>query len=456
MASNRTSIHGQWSSKWVFILAVTGSAVGLGNIWRFPYATADNGGGAFVLVYLVCVALVGLPIMIAEIMLGRRGRQSPINTMKTLAEDERRSRYWYLLGVMGVFAGFIILTFYSIVAGWTVAYIFQAMSGVFIGADAQQTQDIFADLVSDPKRLLLWHTVFMAMTIFVVSRGVRSGLEQAVRYLMPALFFLLVVLVVYSMSTPGFSGAMSFLFKPDFSQIEPSTILVALGHAFFTLSLGMGALMTYGSYLSDRTSIPATSVAIAVMDTGVALLAGMAIFPIMFTYGLQPEEGGPGLIFKILPIAFGQMPYGRGLGVMFFVLLMLAAWTSAISLLEPVTAWLVEKKGYTRIRAAMSAGFVAWVLGIGSLLSLNLWSGAKLFGMTFFELVEYLSVNVLLPVGGLLMAVFAGWLMSKSSSLGELKSGRIGYMAWKVGARYIAPAGVIIILLHSAFGLWGS
>ena len=256
MASNRTSIHGQWSSKWVFILAVTGSAVGLGNIWRFPYATADNGGGAFVLVYLVCVALVGLPIMMAEIMLGRRGRQSPINTMKTLAEDERRSRHWYLLGVMGVFAGFIILTFYSIVAGWTVAYIFQAMSGVFIGADAQQTQDIFADLVSDPKRLLLWHTVFMAMTIFVVSRGVRSGLEQAVRYLMPALFFLLVVLVVYSMSTPGFSGAMSFLFKPDFSQIEPSTILVALGHAFFTLSLGMGALMTYGSYLSDRTSIP--------------------------------------------------------------------------------------------------------------------------------------------------------------------------------------------------------
>ena len=456
MASNRTSIHGQWSSKWVFILAVTGSAVGLGNIWRFPYATADNGGGAFVLVYLVCVALVGLPIMIAEIMLGRRGRQSPINTMKTLAEDERRSRHWYLLGVMGVFAGFIILTFYSIVAGWTVAYVFQAMSGVFIGADAQQTQDIFADLVSDPKRLLLWHTVFMAMTIFVVSRGVRSGLEQAVRYLMPALFFLLVVLVVYSMSTPGFSGAMSFLFKPDFSQIEPSTILVALGHAFFTLSLGMGALMTYGSYLSDHTSIPATSVAIAVMDTGVALLAGMAIFPIMFTYGLQPEEGGPGLIFKILPIAFGQMPYGRGLGVMFFVLLMLAAWTSAISLLEPVTAWLVEKKGYTRIRAAMSAGFVAWVLGIGSLLSLNLWSGAKLFGLTFFELVEYLSVNVLLPVGGLLMAVFAGWLMSKSSSLGELKLGRIGYMAWKVGARYIAPAGVIIILLHSAFGLWGS
>ncbi len=456
MASNRTSIHGQWSSKWVFILAVTGSAVGLGNIWRFPYATADNGGGAFVLVYLVCVALVGLPIMMAEIMLGRRGRQSPINTMKTLAEDERQSRHWYLLGVMGVFAGFIILTFYSIVAGWTVAYVFQAMSGVFIGADAQQTQDLFGDLVSDPKRLLLWHTVFMSMTIFVISRGVRSGLEQAVRYLMPALFFLLVVLVVYSMSTPGFSEAMSFLFKPDFSQIEPSTILVALGHAFFTLSLGMGALMTYGSYLSDRTSIPTTSVAIAVMDTGAALLAGMAIFPIMFTYGLQPEEGGPGLIFKILPIAFGQMPYGRGLGVMFFVLLMLAAWTSAISLLEPVTAWLVEKKGYTRIRAAMSAGFVAWVLGIGSLLSLNLWSGAKLFGLTFFELVEYLSVNVLLPVGGLLMAVFAGWLMSKSSSLDELKSGRIGYMAWKVGAMYIAPAGVIIILLHNAFGLWGS
>ena len=455
MASNRISIHGQWSSRWIFILAATGSAVGLGNIWRFPYVTAENGGGAFVLIYLVCIVLVGLPIMMAEIMLGRRGRQSPINTMKTLAEEEGRSRHWQLLGVMGVFAGFLILTFYSIVASWTLAYIVRSMSGIFIQADAVQTQDIFAALVSDPERLLAWHTLFMIMTVFVISKGVKNGLERAVRYLMPALFLLLLVLVGYSLTTAGFSDAMSYLLKPDFSQVGPSTILVGLGQAFFSLSLGMGAIMTYGAYLSDRTSIPGTTVSIAVIDTSVALLAGIAIFPIMFTYGLQPEEGGPGLIFKILPIAFGQMAYGRILSVTFFTLLMFAAWTSALSILEPVTAWLVEKKGYTRMRAATYAGLVAWFLGLGSLLSLNLWSDAKLFGMTFFELVEHLSVNIMLPVGGLLISVFAAWLMSRSSSFDELKLGKYGYMAWKVGAMYIAPAGVILILLQELFGFLG-
>jgi len=455
MAGNRTSIHGQWTSKWAFILAATGSAVGLGNIWRFPYITAENGGGAFVLVYLVCVLLVGFPIMIAEILMGRRGRQSPINTMKTLAEEENRSKHWHLLGAMGVMAGFLILTFYSIVAGWTLAYIFRAGSGMFTGASAEQIADIFASLVSDPERLLAWHTIFMAMTVFVVSRGVKSGLEKAARYLMPTLFFLLVVMGGYSLSTAGFGDAMSYLFKPDFSQITRSTILVGLGQAFFSLSLGMGAIMTYGAYLSDRASIPGTTVGIAIMDTTVALLAGIAIFPIMFTYGLQPGQDGPGLIFKILPVAFGQMPYGNFFGTVFFVLLMFAAWTSAISLLEPACAWLVERKGHTRVRAAMYAGAVAWVLGLGSLLSLNLWSDKTLFGKTFFDLVEYLSVNIMLPVGGLFISIFAAWLMSRSSTFEELKLNEKGYLAWKTGARFIAPVGVVLILLQEAFGVFG-
>ena len=455
MAANRTSIHGQWSSRWIFILAATGSAVGLGNIWRFPYITAEHGGGAFVLIYLVCIVLVGVPIMMSEIMLGRRGRQSPIHTMESLAEEEGHSRHWRLVGVLGVFAGFFILTFYSIVAGWTLAYILRALSGMFDQASAQQTQDIFAALVSDPERLLAWHTLFMIMTVFVVSRGVKKGLESAVRYLMPALFLLLLFLVVYSMTTPGFSKALSYLFKPDFSQVGPSTILVALGQAFFSLSLGMGAIMTYGSYLSERASIPATTGYIVVMDTCVALLAGLAIFPIMFSYGLQPEAGGPGLIFQILPIAFGQMAYGRILAVIFFTLLMFAAWTSALSILEPITAWLVEKTGYSRVWAAISAGVVAWILGIGSLLSLNLWSEAKLFGMTFFGLMEHLSVNIMLPVGGLLIAVFAGWFMAKSSSFDELKLNKNAYLAWKVAAMFIAPAGVILILLQKLFGFLG-
>ena len=455
MAANRTSIHGQWSSRWIFILAATGSAVGLGNIWRFPYITAENGGGAFVLIYLVCIVLVGLPIMMSEIMLGRRGRRSPIHTMEELAREEGRSRHWRLVGVMGVFAGFFILTFYSIVAGWTLAYILRAVSGVFQGAGAQETQDIFSALVSDPERLLAWHTLFMIMTVSVVARGIKQGLEQAVRYLMPALLLLLLFLVGYSFTTPGFSEALSYLFKPDFSQVGPSTILVALGQAFFSLSLGMGAIMTYGSYLSDNASIPGTTVSIGVMDTGVALLAGLAIFPIMFSFGLQPEEGGPGLIFKILPIAFGQMSYGNVLAVVFFTLLMFAAWTSALSILEPITAWLVEKTGQSRMRAALTAGLVAWVLGLGSLLSLNLWSEVKLFGMTFFGLMEHLSVNIMLPVGGLLISVFAGWYMSSSSSFAELKLGNNAYLAWKVAARFIAPAGVILILLQEVFGFLG-
>lgn len=455
MAANRTSIHGQWSSRWIFILAATGSAVGLGNIWRFPYITAENGGGAFVLIYLVCIVLVGLPIMMSEIMLGRRGRRSPIHTMEELAGEEGRSRHWRLVGVMGVFAGFFILTFYSIVAGWTLAYIVRAVSGMFQGVSAQETQDIFNALVSDPERLLAWHTLFMIMTVFVVARGIKQGLEQAVRYLMPALLLLLLFLVGYSFTTPGFSEALSYLFKPDFSQVGPSTVLVALGQAFFSLSLGMGAIMTYGSYLSDNASIPGTTVSIGVMDTGVALLAGLAIFPIMFSFGLHPEEGGPGLIFKILPIAFGQMSYGSILAVVFFTLLMFAAWTSSLSILEPITAWLVEKTGHTRMRAAITAGLVAWVLGLGSLLSLNLWSEVKLFGMTFFGLMEHLSVNIMLPVGGLLISVFAGWFMSRSASFAELKLGDNAYLAWKVAARFIAPAGVILILLQEVFGFLG-
>ena len=455
MAANRTSIHGQWSSRWIFILAATGSAVGLGNIWRFPYITAENGGGAFVLIYLVCIVLVGLPIMMSEIMLGRRGRRSPIHTMEDLAVEEGRNRHWRLVGVMGVLAGFLILTFYSIVAGWTLAYIMRAVSGMFDGASAEETQVIFYALVSDPERLLAWHTLFMIMTVFVVARGIEQGLERAVRYLMPALFLMLLFLVGYSFTTPGFTEALSYLFKPDFSQVGPSTILVALGQAFFSLSLGMGAIMAYGSYLSDKASIPGTTVSIGVMDTGVALLAGLAIFPIMFSFGLQPEEGGPGLIFKILPIAFGQMAYGSTLAVVFFTLLMFAAWTSALSILEPVTAWVVEKTGHSRVRAAVTTGLVAWVLGLGSLLSLNLWSEVKLFGMTFFGLMEYLSVNIMLPVGGLLIAVFAGWYMSESSSLAELKLGKNTYLAWKVAARFIAPAGVILILLQELFGFLG-
>lgn len=448
MAARRTSIHGEWSSRLAFILAATGSAVGLGNIWRFPYVTGENGGGAFVIVYLVCVVLIGLPIMMSEILIGRRGRQSPINTMRTLAQEEGCNPAWQYLGWMGMAAGFMILSFYSVVAGWTLAYVFRTGSGVFSGATAEGVSSIFNEFVADPERLLAWHTIFIVMTIIVVSRGVKSGLEKAVRFLMPALFVLLVVMVGYSMNTDGYSAALDYLFEPDFSKIDAKVILSAMGQAFFSLSLGMGAIMIYGSYLSHTASIARTAAVVAFMDTLVAVLAGLAIFPLVFAYQLEPQ-GGPGLIFKTLPIAFGQMPGGELFGSLFFVLLVFAAWTSSISLLEPAVTWLVENRGMNRVKASAWTGIAAWVLGVGSLFSLNIWSGYKLFDKTFFDLIEYLTANVMLPLGGLLIAIFAVWKMSREASRGELgMSDGIGYAIWRFLVKYITPVAIGLVFLN--------
>ncbi len=443
----RTSIHGQWSSRMAFILAATGSAVGLGNIWKFPYITGENGGGAFVLVYLFCIAAVGVPIMMAEVMLGRRGRQSPINTMATLAAEEGRPQVWSLLGWFGVIAGFLILSYYSVIAGWALSYVFRTASGMFQGATADGVSSIFTDLVSDPEKLLAWHTIFMIATMMIVARGVKHGLERAVSYLMPSLFVLLVVLLFYSISTGNFSQGVEFLFNPDFSKLNASSVLTAMGHAFFTLSLGMGAIMVYGSYLPRDTSIAKASMAIALADTLVALMAGLVIFPIVFANNLEPAAG-PGLIFQTLPIAFGQMEAGVLIGTLFFVLLVFAAWSSSISLIEPAVAWLVENHGMNRIYASVFIGIVTWFIGIGSLLSFNLWSDRKLLGLNFFEVLDYLTANIMLPLGGLFIAIFAGWLMKVESSKNELRTTEKGYNVWLVLVRFIAPVAVMVVFLN--------
>ncbi|WJW76448.1 sodium-dependent transporter [Thiohalobacter sp. IOR34] len=450
MSARRTSIHGEWSSRFAFILAATGSAVGLGNIWRFPYVTGESGGGAFVLVYLLCVALIGIPVMMAEILLGRRGRQSPLNTMRTLAQEEGRSPAWQYVGWLGMAAGFMILSFYSVVAGWTLAYVVRTATGVFEGATAEGVQSIFTDFIANPEGLLAWHTIFMVMTIIVVSRGVKSGLEQAVRFLMPALFVLLIAMVGYAMNTGQFQQAVEYLFKPDFSRLDAEVVLNAMGQAFFSLSLGMGAIMIYGSYLSHTASITRTAVVVAGMDTLVAILAGLAIFPLVFEYGLEPA-GGPGLIFMTLPIAFGQMPGGALFGALFFLLLVFAAWTSAISLLEPAVTWLVENRGMNRVKAAAWSGLAAWVFGILSLLSLNLWSDDryKLFGMPFIDLVDWLTANVMLPIGGLLIAIFAAWMMSREASRAELGlADGLGFGLWRFLVRYVTPFAILLIFLN--------
>jgi NSS family neurotransmitter:Na+ symporter len=452
MAGERKSIHGQWSSRLVFIMAATGSAVGLGNIWKFPYITGENGGGTFVLVYLLCIALIGLPIMMAEIMLGRRGKQSPINTMKTLASEEGRNANWVWLGWMGVIAGFLILSYYSVIAGWATAYVFRTVSGVFVGATADGVNSIFSDLVSNPEKLLAWHTIFMVMTMVIVSRGVKNGLEQAVRYLMPALLILLLLVVGYAMSTGYFMQGIDFLFTPG--PITSEGVLIAMGHAFFTLSLGMGAIMVYGSYLPQHTSIAQASIFIALADTGIALLAGMAIFPIVFANGLEPGQG-PGLIFKTLPIAFGHMEAGTLVGTGFFTLLVFAAWTSAISLIEPAVAWLVENKDMNRVRASVLVGGATWLMGLGTVFSFNIWSEYTwsipfLFkDYDFFETLDYLTANIMLPLGGLFIAIFAAWLMRENSSCEELATYTIVYRVWRVLVRYVTPIAVIIVFLRA-------
>lgn len=449
MTRKRKSIHGQWSSRWVFVLAATGSAVGLGNIWRFPYITGIYGGGAFVLVYILCVIMLAVPIMMAEIMVGRRGRQSPINTMQSLAEDEGLNPNWRYLGWMGVIAGFMILSFYSVVAGWTIDYIFRAGSGGFASASDNEIAGLFEGLLANPERLLVLHTIFMALTVIVVSMGVKSGLERAVKFMMPALFILLLIMVGYAISTPGFSQGLSYMFYPDFSKLSAAGVLAAMGQAFFSLSLGMGAIMVYGSYLPDNASITKTTISIAAADTSVSILAGMAIFPLVFSYGLEPDKG-PGLIFITLPIAFGKMPYGEFFGAVFFILLLFAAWTSSISLLEPAVAWLVENRGMTRPRASALTGLAAWVMGIGSVLSFNHWADYKLFNKTYFDMMDYLTSNIMLPLGGLLLAVFAAWLMKQNSSVEELDMGDgFAYKCWYFAVRYIAPVGVLIIFLQA-------
>ncbi len=455
--------RGLWTSRVAFILAATGSAVGLGNIWRFPYATGENGGGVFVLIYIACVFLIGIPIMMAEVMLGRRAQRNPIDTMRQLALQERQSVHWAWVGRMGIVAGFLILSYYSVVAGWILAYIFRMAANIFQGMDAVQVEGVFSALTSDPERLLFWHTIFMVTTVAIVARGVEHGLEKAVRYLMPALFGILVILFLYAMTTDAFVDALKFMFVPDISKFHGESILAAMGMAFFSLSLGMGAIMMYGSYLPKDASIAKTTITVAMADTGVALLAGMVIFSVVFANSMEPSQGA-GLVFTSLPLAFNNLPAGGLIGTLFFILLAFAAVTSAISLLEPPVAWLIENKHWDRAQAAILCGSIVWILGLGTVFSFNLWAEYKWTqkldlgkvqfllwqDKSFFDIVDFLTANIMLPLGGLLIALFAAHLMRRESCEDELSMGGHHFNLWYFVLRYIAPFAVIIIFMHTA------
>ena len=446
--AKRASLHGHWSSRMAFILAVTGSAVGLGNIWKFPYIAGQNGGGAFVLVYLVCVVVIGMPVMMSEILIGRRGRRNPVATMELLGKEEGSSGQWRLVGSMGVLAGILILSYYSVIAGWTLAYVVKSASGVFVGASAEVVSAQFSNFVGDWRLITLCHTAFMALAVFVVARGVERGLEQAVRFMVPALLLLMLVLLGYSINSGYFGEGVAFMFTPDFDRLTWNSVLAALGQAFFTLSIGMGAIMAYGAYLPEETSITGASAAVVTADTAIAILAGLAIFPLVFANNLDPADG-PGLVFDTLPLAFGQMAGGVFFSTLFFVLLAFAAWTSAIGLMEPAVAWIVEKYSKSRAQATVMTGLTIWLIGMGSVLSFNVLADVKFLAGTIFDNIDYLTSNIMLPLGGLLIVIFAGWVMCRNSTADELGSSGGLYKAWRLLARFIAPVGILFVLINA-------
>jgi NSS family neurotransmitter:Na+ symporter len=444
----RSSLHGNWSSRMAFILAVTGSAVGLGNIWKFPYIAGQNGGGAFVLVYLACVILIGMPVMMSEILIGRRGRRNPVATMELLGQEEGSSARWRWVGGMGVLAGILILSYYSVIAGWTLAYIVKSITGTFAGATPDAVGAEFASYTGDWRLVGLTHTVFMGLAVFVVARGVERGLEQAVRFMVPALLVLMLILLLYSINSGYFAQGVSFMFTPDFDKLTWNSVLAALGQAFFTLSIGMGAVMAYGAYLPEETSITGASAAVVTADTAIAMLAGLAIFPLVFANGLTPADG-PGLVFNTLPLAFGQMQGGVFFSTIFFLLLSFAAWTSAIGLMEPAVAWIVERFHKTRAQATVGVGLLIWLIGFGSVLSFNVLSDFTFLAGTIFANVDYLTSNIMLPLGGLLIAFFAGWVMCRNSTADELGGAGVSFKLWRLTARFVAPVGILFVLLKA-------
>lgn len=435
-----------------FMLAAAGSAVGLGNIWKFPYMAGEMGGSAFVLTYLICMFLIGLPILVMEWLIGRRGQKNPIHTMQDVAQAEGRTPIWGLVGMIGVLGSFLILSFYSVIGGWATNYILLAAEGTFHHINGEGTSKIFEDFLGNVNHLLLWHTVFMAVTAFIVALGVGGGLERACKIMMPGLGVLLLLLVGYAawVSGPAFKEAFTFLFTPNWSAINSTAVLAALGHAFFSLSLGMGIMMAYGSYLGQDVNLLSTARTVVILDVLVAMLSGMAIFPLVFANGLEAGEG-PGLIFVTLPIAFGSMAGGKILGILFFIFLTFAALTSSISLLEPTVELLEEKTPLGRKAATILSSIVIWLLGIACLLSFNEWKDVLIYDKNIFDLLDYLTSKLLLPLTGLGTIIFGAWFMKQKTIQQELNLNDFWFTIWTILTRFIVPVAVVVILIY---GFW--
>ena len=454
MAGTGGSTGVNWSSRLTFLMASVGFAVGLGNIWRFPYVVGENGGSAFVLIYLLFAFGIGVPLVIAEWTIGRRGSGTPSasGSFASVAEQGGQSARWANVGGIAVLAVFMLMLFYTTIAGWTLDYFVRAALGEFAGITAERSGAMFAELTANPARLAFWHTVVVVITVYTNSRGLHAGIERAVNVLMPALFVSMLLMVAYSVTVGDFGAAAAFLLTPDFSAVSGETLLMALGQAFFSIGIAMAVMITYGSYLDSQTSIPQNAFIVVGADTLVALLAGFAIFPLVFAHGMSPASG-EGLVFQTLPIAFGDLPGGRFFASVFFFLLIAAAITSCIGNFAPVVAWVEEKLSVSHAKAALLGGFAMWLLGLGAVFSFNVLQNfhplsfiAGFETRTIYDSLDFIMANILLPIGAILTAVFIGWFAAPAAIREE--TGLVkGYALWRFLIRFVVPVAVAIIFV---------
>jgi NSS family neurotransmitter:Na+ symporter len=437
----------QWSSRFAFLMASVGFAVGLGNIWRFPYVTGENGGAAFVLVYLACAFGIGVPILMAELLIGRRGQGSPPTAMANVATQSGRSSRWKWVGGMGLLAAYTIEIVYAVVVGWVLWYLYKAVTSGFSGVDAVAANAEFASVLDSNLGMLFWTLTGLAITGWIIYSGIQDGIERAVSVMMPLMFLLLLGLATYNYFAGGFHEAVQWLFTPDFSKIGFATVLAAIGQAFFSIGVAMGGMMTFGSYLPRSISITQSVLIVVVADTCVALLAGLVIFPAVFHHGLDPAAGA-GLIFQTLPVAFAQMPGGHVFSVVFFLILSVAGITSMVGLVESVNSWLEDRFGMSRHKSALLVVGSVAMFSVLSILSYNVLSDFNLGGKNFNDVMDYFSNQILLPVGGLLIAVFAGWVVKKEATRDELTSlNAVAYEVWHFLIRFVVPPAVLVIFV---------
>lgn len=445
---NNPEMHqrGSFATKFGVIAAIAGSAIGLGNIWKFPYETGQNGGAAFILVYLLLMLVIGVPVMISEFIIGRQSRKNPVGAFKALKPKSK----WKYVGVLGIAASFLILAFYSAIGGWTLEYIRLSVINQFDGMNAQDLHTLYANFVSNPGFPILWQSLFMILTVVIVMLGVEKGIERYTKYLMPLLFVLLVVLCIRSVTLPNASKGLSFLFNPDFTKIDQKVVINALGQVFFSLSLGMGTLITYGSYIRKEVNLTTTAIKVSFVDTLVAILAGIAIFPAVFSLGFNPAEG-TGLVFIVLPQVFYSMPFGQILAILFFILLTIASITSSISLLEVVVAYLIEERHLKRKKATIIAGAATMIMAVLCSLSFANNSVFRTDSGTLFDFVVYLTNNIMLPLGGLCIVIFLGWRLNKNIIYKQLGAEKQSFWIrlFMFIIKFVAPIAIILVFLSA-------